>query len=57
MIFFTKNGLSICMKNASVIIKIWVSDTNNNNNIKNLNKIIFNKFGYNIIYKQNNAEY
>ena len=51
------NGLSICMKNSSVIIKIWVSDTNTCNNIKNLNKTIFDKFGYNIIYKQNNAEY
>ena len=51
------NGLSICMKNSSVIIKIWIFNNNIYNKIKNLNKIIFNKFGYNIIYKQNNVEY
>ena len=53
----TVNGLSICVKNnSSAIVKIWISN-NSNNSIKNLNKKIVDKFGYNIIYKHNNPEY
>jgi hypothetical protein len=50
-------GLSINLRNANTsIIKIWNTDIKYNS-IKFLQEDITKDFGYNIIYKKNNAEY
>ena len=47
------NGLSICVKKNNIcVIKIWVKD--NNNNIKLLNKDIFEKYQPEILFIINN---
>lgn len=47
------NGLSICVKKNNIcVIKIWIKD--NNNNIKLLNKDIFEKYQPEILFIINN---
>lgn len=47
------NGLSICVKKNNIcVIKIWIKD--NNNNIKLLNKDIFQKYQPEILFIINN---
>ena len=49
------NGLSICLKNEKVVIKIW-NKNKNNNKIEHLNKIIFEEYNPEIIYIANNPD-
>lgn len=49
----TINGLSICLKKNNIcIIKLWIKE--NNNDIKLLNKEIFNKYNPELLFIVNN---